>query len=224
MKKYNLLAISIGLVLAVSVLIIGLNLLNTPDTDLPPTGKGAGFRIASRMEEAEENISSVWIYNNTFAKVNLSALYGELIDGIAIGTVDSVLKMALIHEPTAEIANISQQDLNSVMANFRGAISEVEDPSETYTSIDQILPTSFICDIAYEDNTSLSLVFSSKYKVLGVMNGTWTYFGHNHHGIELAKMNYNLSDAVFLEFPDTQKMIEAIQSFEAFILQTFPVS
>jgi hypothetical protein len=193
MKKYSLLAISFGVILAVSVLFVGLNLLNAPADDLPPTGEGVGSQIALRMEAAEENTTSVWIYNNTFANVNLSSLYGEFIDGVAVGAVGSVLKMALIHEPTAEIADVSQQDLNSVMASFRGAISEVDDPSETYTSIDQILPISFICDIAYEDNTSLSLVFSSEFKVLGVINGTWEGSGHSHHGIELALMSYNPS-------------------------------
>ena len=223
MKKYSLLAITIGVILAVSVLIVGFNLLNTPNTDESQNGGGIGAKIALRMEETHENISSVWIYNNTFANLDLSNLYGKFIDGIAIGSIDSVLKMVLIHEPTADIADISQQDLNSVMANFRSAISEVDDPSETYNNIDQIFPPSFICDIGYEDHTSLSLVFSSEFKVLGILNGTWQASGHSHHGIDLAIMDYNLGDAVFLEFTDMQKMIAAIQSFEAFILQTFPL-
>ena len=223
MKKSVLFAVISGGILAISILFITLNLDNTPNGD-PGLNEGIGSQIAARMESIEENVSYVWIYNNTFANVNLSNHYNNFIDGVGIGYVDEVLKMALVHEPTADIANISQNDLNSVMAEFRLAISEVENVSEEITEIEQLLPTSFICDIAYEDGTSLSLVFSTEHEVLGVVNGTWTATTHTHHGLPTISLSHYVDDAAYLEFPDLGKMISAIESFEEFIYQTFPVN
>ncbi|MHA2239786.1 MAG: hypothetical protein ACXAB2_15705 [Candidatus Hodarchaeales archaeon] len=223
MKKSALFAVITGGMLALSILFITINLNNPGPGGTPGVEDGVGFQIAARMEASEENVSYVWIYNNTFANVNLSSHYDEYIDGVGIGIVEEVLKMALVHEPTADIADINQNNLNTVMAKFRTAIKDVENVSEEFTGIDQLLPPSFICDIAYEDGTSLSLVFSKEHKVLGVINGTWTTSTHSHHGLPLISLSHYFDDAAYLEFPDSSKMITAIQSFEDFILQTFPV-
>ena len=209
MKKSTLFAVITGTLLSLSILVILINLDNSPPGGNPDPIDGVGSQIAARMEAIEENVSYVWIYNNSFANVNLSSHYEEFIDGVGIGYVEDVLKMALVHEPTADIANISQNELNTVMAIFRSAISDVENISKDFTTIGQLLPTSFVCDIAYEDGTSLSLVFSKEHSVLGVVNGTWTASTHNHHGLPMISLSHYFTDAAFLEFPDPSKMISA---------------
>ena len=226
--KYGLFAIVIGGIIATSAFIVAYNLLNTGDTNgngngngEPPQG-GIGAQIAARMAASEENISYVWCYNNTWVNLNLSSHYEPLyIDGVRVGLVEDTPKMALIHEPAAELADIDQQDLNDVMADFRGALEVLNDTNPSLNMTD-IWPPSFICDIAYEDETSLSLVFSKEHNVLSVVNGTWELSQHTHHGIHTVNVAYNYDDLVFLPITDVQLIISAIQSFEQFIYDTFP--
>ena len=230
--KYGLFAIVIGGIIATSVFIVAYNLLNNQDTNNngngngngngePPQG-GIGAQIAARMAASEENISYVWCYNNTWVNLNLSTHYDPLyIDGVRVGLVEDTPRMALIHEPTAELADIDQQDLNDVMANFRGAVEVLNDTSSNFTMTD-IWPPSFICDIAYEDETSLSLVFSKEHNVLSVVNGTWELSQDTHHGIHTVNVAYNYDDLVFLPISDVQLILTAIESFEQLIYNTFP--
>ncbi|UCG01260.1 MAG: hypothetical protein JSW11_16790 [Candidatus Heimdallarchaeota archaeon] len=237
--KYGIIAIVIGGIIATSAFIIAYNILNNQDTnhengngngngdgngngEIPEGGIGA--QIAARMAASEDNISYVWCYNNTWVNFNLSMHYTPLyIDGIRVGLVNDIPKMALIHEPVAELADINQQDLNDVMANFRGAIEVLNDTSQTLTDIMDIFPPSFICDIAYEDGTSLSLIFSKEHSVLSVLNGTWELSQHTHFGINTVNVAYNFDDLVFLPLSDAQLFLTAIQSFEDLIYETFPV-
>lgn len=188
-----------------------------------PSEKGIGYRIASRMAAAEENVSYVWCYNNTWVNLNLSNHYGEYIDGVRIGLVNDTSKLALIHEPNAETKDIDRQDLNTVMANFRGAITVLNDTSESLTDIMDIWPPTFICDIAYEDGSSLSLMFSKEHQVLSVLNGTWTLSQWQHHGINTLIFNYSYDDLVFLPLSDMQLFLQALESFENLIYETFPI-
>lgn len=224
--KYGVVVIIAGGMISLSILAIMMNLnppSDTPDNGEPPSsGQSIGFRIASRMASAEENISYVWCYNNSWVNLNLSEHYRRFIDGVRIGLVNDTPKIALINEPQANISEISQQDVNTVMGKFRGAISDVNDTSQSYTDIMQIWPPSFICDIAYEDGSSLSLMFSKDHQVLSVLNGTWELSQWKHHGINVISFNYSYDDLVFLPISDLYQMLEAIQSFENLIYATFP--
>ncbi|MFX1516459.1 MAG: hypothetical protein ACFFC6_09120 [Promethearchaeota archaeon] len=227
--KYGIFAIVIGGIIATTAFIVAYNLLNNEDTNgngngngEPPQG-GIGAQIAARMAASEENISYVWCYNNTWVNLNLSSHYDEYIDGIRVGLVEDTPKMALIHEPVADVVDIDQQDLNDVMAGFRGALEVLNDTSKTITDIDDIWPPSFICDIAYEDETSLSIIFSKEHNILSVVNGTWELSQHTHHEIHTVNVAYNYDDLVFLPITDVQPILTAIQSFEQLIYATFPV-
>ena len=224
--RYGVILIIIGGMIALSILAIMMNLNppnDTPDNGDPsPSGQKIGLKIASRMEEVEENISYVWCYNNTWVNLNLSEHFGRFIDGVRIGVVNDTPQIALINEPQAEVSEISQEDVNSVMGKFRGAISVINDTSQSYSDIMQIWPPSFICDIAYEDGSSLSLMFSKEHQVLSVLNGTWELSQWEHHGINLLLFNYSYDDLVFLPISNVDQMIEAIQSFENLIYGTFP--
>lgn len=233
--KYGIIAVVIGGIIATSAFIVAYNLLNSEDPNHEngngnnngngetPQG-GIGAQIAARMAASEDNISYVWCYNNTWVNLNLSTHYGPLfIDGVRVGLVNNTPRMALIHEPVAELADINQQDLNDVMVNFRGAIEVLNDTSQSLTDIMDIWPPSFICDIAYEDGTSLSLVFSKEHSVLSVLNGTWELSQHTHFGINTVNVAYNYDDLVFLPISEVQLFLTAIQSFEELIYETFPV-
>ena len=224
--KYGVVLIIVGGMIALSILAIMMNLSPPSDTsnngDPSPSGQKIGFKIASRMEEIEENISYVWCYNNTWVNLNLSEHFGRFIDGVRIGLINDTPKLALINEPQAEVSEINQQDVNSVMGKFRGAISVINDTSQSYSDIMQIWPPSFICDIAYEDGSSLSLMFSKEHQVLSVLNGTWELSQWEHHGINVLIFNYSYDDLVFLPISNMDIMLEAIQSFENLIYGTFP--
>lgn len=224
--KYGAIALVIGGILSASIFVVALNLVNNqtnPGDNNPTPSEGIGARIAARMANAEDSISYVWMYNNSFVNVNLSAHYVPHIDGVRIGLVNNEQKMALIHEPLAEIADISQVDLDTVMSKFRKAVEVLNDTSQTITDIMDIWPPSFICDIAYEDNTSLSLIFSKEKGVLSIVNGTWELSSAIHHGINSVIIQYSFDNLVFLPISNIQLMIEAIQGLENFIYDTFPV-
>jgi len=224
--RYGAIALVIGGIVSASIFVVALNLGNNqtnPGNGDPNPSGGIGARIAARMANAEDSISYVWMYNNSFVNGNLSNHYGQLIDGVRIGLVNNEQKMALIHEPLAEIDDISQVDLDTVMSKFRGAIEVLNETNQTMTEIMDIWPPSFICDIAYEDNTSLSLIFSKEKGVLSIVNGTWDISSAVHHGINMLNIQYSFDNLVFLPISNIQLMIEAIQGLENFIYDTFPV-
>ncbi|MFX0150410.1 MAG: hypothetical protein ACFFAJ_06495 [Candidatus Hodarchaeota archaeon] len=208
-----------SVLLAVVVLSMVAFIMNLDSEDPPPPQNGIGYKIATRMEAAENNVEYVWSYNNTFTNLNLSTAYEKYIDGIRI----SKNQMALINEPSAEFASIEQSTLNNVMGNFYDAISSLTELSDSVETIMDIIPPTLIMDIAYEDNTSVALVFSKTAKVVGVINGTWTLTDYFHHGVQLLVLDYSLSDAVYLSLSDLEPMLTAISAFEDFIYDSFPL-
>lgn len=221
-KRMGMIGLVLGGVMAFSVFLIIYN-LNLPNGTLPPQENLVGERIAARMAAAEENISYVWCYNNSFVNFNLSEYYSPLyIDGVSIGrSLNSSVVMALIHEPLAEIEEVSQSSLNSVMAGFRTAVSNIGDYSQI-TNIDDIWPPDFLIDIGYEDGTSFSLVYSKEEQVLSFLNGTWELAPFYRYGIQVLMFNYEFFDAVFLEIENDQYILAALQTFETWIHEIFP--
>ncbi|MFX0173300.1 MAG: hypothetical protein ACFE9L_15510 [Candidatus Hodarchaeota archaeon] len=207
------------LVLSMVAFVMNLDSEDSLPDSLPPPQNGIGYKIATSMEAAENNVEYVWSYNNTFTNLNLSTVYGEYIDGIRI----SKSQMVLINEPLADFADIEQSTLNNVMGKFYDAISSLTEISDSVETIMDIIPPTLIMDIAYEDNTSISLVFSKTAKVVGVINGTWTLTDHFHHGVQLLVLDYILSDAVYLSLSNLEPMFTAISTFENFIYDSFPL-
>ncbi|MFX0084637.1 MAG: hypothetical protein ACFFAU_03105 [Candidatus Hodarchaeota archaeon] len=223
--KYGIIAIIIGGIIATSAFIIAFQLVNDGGgngNNEPPIIGGIGARIATRMAEAEENIVYIWMSNNTFVNNNLTEHYGKYIDGVNVGLINETPNMALIHEPEAELANINQEDLNNVMSNFRGAITVLNETSDIIMNTTQIWPPTFLCDIAYEDGTSLSIWFSKEHNVISILNGTWQLSPFDLHGITALIFDYSLDDLVFLPVSDIQLILTAIQSVENLIYETFP--
>ncbi|MHA1967187.1 MAG: hypothetical protein ACW964_05240 [Candidatus Hodarchaeales archaeon] len=228
--RYGAIAIVIGAVIAASVFTFAFIALNDDDSNGNNNqngGKivgGIGARIAARMAEFEQNITYIWCANNTWTNVNLSSYYGMLIDGFRVGLVNDTPQMALIHEPEAEFADISQQDLNNAFTGFRSAIEVLNVTSSIITDIDHIWPPTFMCDIAYEDGTALSIIFSKEHNVISVLNGTWELSSWTHFGIKDVIVNRSYHDDVYLTLTDSRFILSAIQNFENMVLEAFPTS
>lgn len=225
-KKYSAAAIVGGSIIAIVVFSFAFGIFNLPfgnngTTENPPAVIGIGGKIAARMEANEGNIAYLWNYNNTFCNYNLSNLFDAYIDGFRVGTSGENATLALIHEPAAEMATVNRTDLNTALAGFSNVISKINDTSIEVGEIDDMWPPDFLIDVAYEDNTSLSLAFSRNNKVLGVINGTWSLTGNFHFGIETLNYNYNYDDMVFLKLDDIQPFLNAISTFQDFIYDAY---
>ncbi|MHA1228822.1 MAG: hypothetical protein ACTSR2_09665 [Candidatus Hodarchaeales archaeon] len=226
LKKYGVIAIVAGGILGVFAFGVMLNLTQLPNNGINPpppvVGKGIGFRIAQKMLNSQDNVSYVWCYNNTWVNVNISEHYGRMIDGVRAGFINDTPSMALIHEPQAEIATINSSEFNQVMTSFRDAIAALNDTS-TNTSINDIWPPTFLIDIAYDNGSSLSIVYSKEHNMLSVVNGTWTLSSFEHFGIKAIDVIMDYQSLVFFPLTDSSLMVKALQDFANYIYGLFPV-
>ena len=113
-KKQGIIAIFAGGITGIILFMVVLNAYHLFNTlpYVPPIEDTEGSIIAEQLENKEANISYIWIYNNTWVNVNLSTYYSRLIDGILVGSINGTFAMALIHEPSAEIAQGSYGSLS----------------------------------------------------------------------------------------------------------------
>lgn len=222
LQKYIVVAVVLGSVFAIVTFAVLLNATKvTPPFD-PPIAKGIGAKIAERMESNEENISYIWCYNNTWANLNLSEHYGEFIDGVLIDLVDQTPTAALIHEPTADFADIDHLDVNSILADFRTSLSVLNDTSTLIDNLGDLLPLTFLIDIAYEDNTSISVIYSQEHNLVSVINGTWTLSEHLFHGINQVEMDYNYDSLLFFPLENPSLVQTSLENFANLFYTTFP--
>ncbi|MFX1511474.1 MAG: hypothetical protein ACFFCQ_02705 [Promethearchaeota archaeon] len=230
LKKNAVFAVFVGLALAI-LLIAGTvtfyNIAFSPSKEpatpnLPINTKKIGERIATRMATSEPDIAFIWSSNNTWVNSNLSIDYSTYVDAISIGKAGESLQMALIHKPEARLADVNQQELNGVTENFRSAIAGLNKTSNQYTSIDDIFPLTLFMDIAYENGTSLSLVYAKEENVIGIVNGTWEESDGTMWGINILLFSYyyNNNDMIFLEVPDSKPFLDAMREFENFVLNS----
>jgi hypothetical protein len=223
LQKYIAVAVILGSIFAIITFSILLNATQlTPQGPNPPVAKGIGAKIAEGMETNEDNISYIWCYNNTWTNLNLSAHYEEFIDGVRIGLVDQTPTAALIHEPTANFAEIDQLSLNNIMADFRNSISVLNDTSTSFDDLIEIWPPTFLIDIAYEDNTSVSIIYSQEHNLISVVNGTWTLSEYLHHGIYQVIMDYSSDSFLFFPLDDPSLILTALENFANLIYTAFP--
>jgi hypothetical protein len=220
------LAVVICSIIVIAIAVNTLPLLLNPldENQHPSNGDNIGFRIASRMSASEDEIAYVWCYNNTFTNMNLSTHFGKYIDGVRVGRLaNDTQQAALIHEPLADFAFVDQTNLNQVFTNFRGAITQINESTDQITDLMEIWPPTYLLDIAYDNGSSLSLVFSKEHQILGVLDGTWSLSNHTHHGIPLLNLDYNLDNPIYLPLANIAPMLEAIGSFESLIYSLFDV-
>ncbi|WP_455139497.1 hypothetical protein [Candidatus Hodarchaeum mangrovi] len=229
LKKYGAIAVISGGILSVIIFGILLNATDIipgpgPGPDNPPS-IGVGLRLATRMQNSEDNISYIWCYNNSWVNINLTEHYQtkvDMIDGIRVGLVNDTPTIALIHEPMAEISTFNISDLNNVMGKFHEAISVLNDTTTAIKNLGDIWPPTFMIELAYENGSSLSIIYSKPYSLISVVNGTWTLSEFEHHGIRHVELEYR-DDYLFLPFTDHSRITSALNALGDFIYELFPI-
>ncbi|UCG01980.1 MAG: hypothetical protein JSW11_20575 [Candidatus Heimdallarchaeota archaeon] len=202
--KYNIVAIIAGigftLVIVGAIVIIPDLLVNIPTE---PNGNNGnhngdkftiGSRIASYIESRSSDILFTWSYNNSIVNVNFTYQVGDYVDGVLTygshinGSVANVSLVGVFGSQTEEI---SSSTLDSIFTKFEIAIEDLNETSDTITGLGDITPCppTFVWDIAFNDNTSISLMYSKDQHVLAAINGTWT------------ASEYGLSGEDIIEFP-----------------------
>jgi hypothetical protein len=240
---------------AVSVIIItsALYIFMTPQEDALelPNNEKLGAKIAQTMQDRANDVTYLWSFNNTWTNVNLSSHYSQYIDGLRIGlSDDESTKAALISEPNARIEDIDQDQFNTVMEALRLTISDMDQDQYEDVTFDDLFPPTILFDIVYEDNTTLSLVYSHEEQVLGVLNGTLETWQEpdpvttttvdnptavttaipfaktvsiTGDSIDIPIIYYSFDDIVFLSVMDASDLLHAINGFEDLIYSTFSV-
>ena len=201
LMKYNIAAIIAGI--ALTLIIVGAIvfipdlLLNTPTE---PNGNNGnhkftiGSRIASYIESRSSDILFTWSYNNSIVNVNFTDQLGAYVDGVLTygshvnGSIANVSLVGVFGSQTEEI---SSSILDSIFTNFEIAMEDLNETSDTIKGLGDIIPwpPTFVWDIAFKDNTSISLMYSKDQHVLAAINGTWT------------ASEYGLSGNETIEFP-----------------------
>jgi hypothetical protein len=213
-----------GILLFLAVSSIYYSFLNpTDDPYIPPVEDTIGTAIAKQMESKEANISYLWIFNNTWLNLNISTHYSRFIDGLLVGMINDTFSMALLNEPRAEITPIDRSQLNHVMADFRSSILSLNNVSEGVTTLDDIIPPTFLMDIAYEDGTTFSLAFSKEKMVFGFIQGIWEQTEYHFWGVKIVNFSYNLHNMQFLDILDSSNIYDGLNSLENLIFSIFPV-
>jgi hypothetical protein len=202
--KYYLAAILAGIVftlIIIGAIVIIPNFFNNIPTE--PSGNNnnqngydftIGSRIVSYIESRSSDILFTWSYNNSIVNVNFTDQIGAYVDGVlTYGSHinGSVSKVSLVGVFGSQSEEISSSTLESVFNEFDIAIEDLNETSDTIKDLGDITPwpPSFVWDIAFNDNTSISLIFSEEQHVLAAINGTWT------------ASEYGLSGNEIIEFP-----------------------
>jgi hypothetical protein len=153
-----------------------------------------GARIASYIESRSPDILFTWSYNNSIVNTNFTDQIGAYVDGVlTYGSHinDSIANVSLVGVFGSQSEKIPSTALYSIFNKFEIAMEDLNKTSASIKDIGDIAPwpPTFVWDIAFKDNTSISLVYSQAQSVLAAINGTWT-------GSE-----YGLSQGKLIEFP-----------------------
>lgn len=202
--KYNIVAIIAGIVF--TLIIVGAIVI-IPDffTNIPtePNENNnnqnshkftIGSRIASYIESRSSDILFTWSYNNSVVNVNFTEQIGAYVDGVLTygsHVNGSVSKVSLVGVFGSQSEEISSSTLNLIFNKFEIAIEDLNETSASIKDLGDLIPwpPTFIWDIAFDDNTSISLIYSKDQHVLAAINGTWT------------ASEYGLSGDEIIEFP-----------------------
>lgn len=202
--KYNIAAIIAGitftLIIAGAIIIIPDFIANSPTE---PNGNNnnhnghnftIGARIASYIETRSSDILFTWSYNNSIVNVNFTDQIGAYVDGVLTygsHVNGSVSKVSLVGVFGSQSEEISSSTLDLIFNKFEIAIEDLNETSDSIKDLGDITPwpPTFVWDIAFNDNTSISLIYSKDQYVLAAINGTWT------------ASEFGLSGEEIIEFP-----------------------
>ncbi|MFX0085086.1 MAG: hypothetical protein ACFFAU_05380 [Candidatus Hodarchaeota archaeon] len=159
----------------------------------PVTDLTIGARIAQYLDTRSSDIVFGFSYNNTFVNINISEIVQDYVDGFIIYGAPmngSTINLTIIHISGADSIIINTTEFISVTDSFEIAMEGLN-VSSTITDWTNIWPPTFMWDIAFNDNTSLSLVYSQTQSVIAAVNGTW----------EMSSFGFG-DPPVFIDFPN----------------------
>ncbi|MFX1507139.1 MAG: hypothetical protein ACFFDC_13750 [Promethearchaeota archaeon] len=245
LMKYNIAAIVAGI--ALTLIIVGA-IVFIPDLFInaptEPNGNNGnhnghnftiGSRIASYIESRSSDILFTWSYNNSIVNVNFTDQIGSYIDGVLTygshvnGLIANVSLVGVFGSQTEEI---SSSTLNSIFNTFEIAMEDLNETSITIKGLDDITPwpPTFVWDIAFDDNTSISLMYSKDQHVLAAINGTWTASEYGLSGnetIEFPQFEYEYHSQdiplsfLILDETTEQLVIDAVNTYVDLISDQF---
>lgn len=186
MRRNRLFAVTTGIslilvVIASAFLLSELELFSSSEIPEPGPIKGSalGTRIANFMDSRTPDVVFAWSSNNTVVNSNLTEQFSDYVHavmnyGMSISAARSNVSVFIgLENFKMETVENDPEELNSVAENFENALKGLEDVSTSLKSLDDVLPVTFLWDIAYSDGTSLSLIYSQEYHVIAAINGTW---------------------------------------------------
>ncbi|MHA1967237.1 MAG: hypothetical protein ACW964_05500 [Candidatus Hodarchaeales archaeon] len=168
--------------------------LNDPNGP-PVTQMTIGARIAEYMDTRSSDILFGSSFNNSFVNTNLSDIVHDYVDGFIIYGAPmngSTINLTIVHVLGANSTIINTNEFISVTDNFEIAMRGLDNVSAEVENWNDIMPTTFMWDIAFDDNTSLSLVYSQERKVMAAVNGTW----------EMSSFGFGDDPPIFIDFPN----------------------
>jgi hypothetical protein len=154
-----------------------------------------GARIAEYMDTRSSDILFGFSFNNSFVNTNLSDIVQTYVDGFIIYGAPmngSTINLTIIHVLGANSTIIDTTEFISVTDNFEIAMRGLDNVSTEVDNWSYICPPTFMWDIAFDDNTSLSLVYSQERKVMAAVNGTW----------EMSSFGFGDDPPIFIDFPN----------------------
>jgi hypothetical protein len=186
-----------------------------------------GARIASYIESRGSDILFTWSYNNSVVNVNFTNQIGAYVDGVLTygsHVNGSVAKVSLVGVFGSLSENVSSSTLDSIFNGFELAIEDLNETSDSKKDLGDITPwpPTFVWDIAFKDNTSISLIYSKDQHVLAAINGTWTVSEFGLSGNEIIEFpqfeyEYHSQDVPlpFLILDETaeQHVLNAVNSY-----------
>lgn len=138
------------------------------------------------------------------------------------------MTLSLIHNPPS-IVQVTHVNIGNIIKNIRKEIEKLDNIVENNSIGFQrdIIPppTYFSIDIAYEDNSTLSIFYAERYEILGIINGTWNssdYWGEFYGGTKIYTISYNFNECLLLSMPKDY-ISQGIEYLEQFVLEKIPV-
>ncbi|MHA2364415.1 MAG: hypothetical protein ACXAC7_10690 [Candidatus Hodarchaeales archaeon] len=239
--------IVIGTIIIASILMVGLFFDFNPNSfdnsqpandfqDSPSSQTGNSNFLGELMADVEawmnpktpntpnttyNEISYIWLYNNTFTNIELSSHFNRYIDGVLVSKDNQTLQMALVHVPNSSIKPIDGQNLSITLGGFTKVITKL---NHTISSdLTSIFPPTFMIEIAFADGNSIGLIFSEEQQILGVINGTWSLSEYSLYGLDRVEMDYSHEKTVYFQLTnsDSVAIVTAIDNFKDLIISIF---
>ncbi|MFW9997218.1 MAG: hypothetical protein ACFFD4_34560 [Candidatus Odinarchaeota archaeon] len=187
-----------------------------------------GARIAEYMDYRESDIVFSWCFNNTFVNQNLTDHFGTFVDAVLFNGApvdESTMNVSVIHHPAAINEQIDPTELAIVVNGIENALTGLEEVSTDIKDWNAIWPPTLLWDIAFDDGSALSLLYSREYRVITAINGTWSAGTWEHYGVVYPDFSFNThsyeTNYLVLDSEAVLLIEAAIESFYGLVISAF---